>query len=189
MFILLKSSLTCGALILYLYLDIMLLQRLLNPVFEKINLNKSYTKCIILTKAPLYGHISTLILQSLQKKHWSASFGGKTIKIDQVSARALHTSTKNKGSHDVLWSLLWCVECIPYNGRRRTISRLRSDGWSPWSQPQVQWWCWSSSLLGRYIRSHRSLDSASYWSQLTPCNHHLNIYIPYLWRKTSQVIK
>lgn len=104
------------------------------------------------------------------KRHWSASFGWKTIKIDQVSARALHTSTQKKGSHDVLWSLLWCVECIPYNGRRRKIFRLRAGGWSPWSQPQAQWWCWSSCLLGRCIRSHRSLVSASYWLQLTLWN-------------------
>lgn len=67
MFILLKSSLAYGDLLFYLYLDIMLLQQLLNPVFEKINLNKCYTKCIILTMGPLQGHISTLILQSLQK--------------------------------------------------------------------------------------------------------------------------
>lgn len=53
MFILLKSSLACGDLLFYLYLDIMLLQQLLNPVFEKINLNISYTKCIILTMGPL----------------------------------------------------------------------------------------------------------------------------------------
>lgn len=72
MFILLKSSLACGDLLFYLYLDIMLLQWLQNPVFEKINLNKSYTNCITLTTLQghiykLYFKVIGLILQSLQK--------------------------------------------------------------------------------------------------------------------------